>query len=202
MTAIHPVHAIDHPSEHTLQGLETAVEGALWSFEPLRTTKSLIDVQASADGEVELTGNVRSDIMKAMAGRFAARVPGVTAVDNRIASDPEIESRVAAALGSGDLALFTDTIDVESRLGTVYLGGTVTTDEKEAAETRLEHVVAAIGDIDGVHAVINRAVVVEGTAEAAAEEAEEATDGEVDEARAAMEERLSVWRERAGQEVG
>jgi osmotically-inducible protein OsmY len=178
------------------------VSGALWDFEPLRTTKARVSVTADGAGVVTLEGNVCSDMLRAVAGRLAARVPGVSEVRNELVTDAQIASEVASELGHADVALFTDQLDVESRMGVVYVGGTVAAADRAAADAALNSVVARIATLPGVHEVFNRAVVVE--ASASAETAgESAAGGEAGGAeQAEMQERLRIWKERVAAKGG
>ena len=203
MTAVtHPVHPIDHPTEHVVQGLDTAVEGALWSYEPLRTTRSIIGVEAQPDGTVTLRGNVVSEMMRSMAGRLAAAVPGVTSVRNELVSDAVLESRVAEILFAQPVRLSTDRLDIESRLGTVFLGGSVVSPDTDAGRAALESAVAEIRDLPGLSLVIEQVDVVAGTDELAAAAGADDEDSGPTPEQAAMEERLRVWRERAAARDG
>jgi hypothetical protein len=194
------LHAIDHESERISRGLASAVEGALWAFEPLRTTKSRLEVTAEPAGRVTLSGNVRSDMMRAMAGRIAARVRGVSSVDNALITDAAIEMQAAEVLGAGPaMQLFTDQVEVESRLGTVYLGGTLRAADVESARTALRDAIVKIEALAGVHGLIDKTEVVAGSAVAAAETTESAGAAAGAGDQAAIQERLRVWKERAAQ---
>jgi hypothetical protein len=131
-----------------------------------------------------------------MAGRLAVRVSGVTAVQNGLVTDAHIASEVSVLLGQADVALFTDQLDVESRMGVVYVGGTVAAVDRAAAEAALNKVVAGLADLSGVHEVFNRAVVVE--ASAAAQDASAVPEGRTagGAEQAEMQERLRIWKER------
>jgi osmotically-inducible protein OsmY len=189
-------HALDHPSMHMVRDLASSVAGALWEFEPIRTTKSMIVVDAGADGVVKLSGNVRSDMLKSVAGRLAGRVAGVRRVDNMLVTDAEIEARVAGLLGHAESVLYTDRLNVESRLGTVYLDGVIASADRVAADAALAEVLGRIQGLPGVNDVIHRVQVVEASetgVAVAAVETPAAGGAEM----AEMQERLSVWRERA-----
>lgn len=198
-TALTTEHEIEHPTEHLVQNLATAVEGVLWSYDPIRQTGSTLQVSTEG-GVVTLAGHVRSDMMKALAGRLAWTVPGVQDVRNQIVADPEIESRAAIALAMDpEVGLTTDRINVSSLLGTVYLSGPAAAPDLAQAEAAVAKARALVLAIPGVHGVINelRPVVAASDGLAVAEEgsatAAEGTGGMSD----AMQARLAVWRERA-----
>lgn len=156
-------HLIDHPSEHVDRGLATAVEGALWSMQPIRASNTRIDVQVDGD-VVYLDGNIRGAMLKAMAAQIAAGVPGVGRVVNRLVSDNDIEHEIAVQLTSGDgLDLTTDHVTVKCLLGTVYLGGMIfgpTLSEADALKARAEAIIAGM---PGVREVVSTATAVEGS---------------------------------------
>ncbi len=187
---------LEHPSEHVVQGLATAVEGVLWAFEPLRTTKSRVGVTADAAGGITLAGNVRSEMMKSIAGRLAGSVQGTTSVSNGLVSDAAIEARAAEALGAATIRLFTDQVDVESRLGTVYLGGRVATADQAGTRSAIEAAAGLIGALPGVHHVFNETVVVAAAADAAATSDSGSAPDASGAADPAIQERLRAWKER------
>jgi osmotically-inducible protein OsmY len=194
----HATHVIDHPSEHLRQGLDTAVEGALWSFEPLRTTKSLIGIAVDPSGVVTLRGNVVSDMMRSVAGRLAASVPGVRAVTNELVSDAQIEDAAAEVLRDADGRLTTDRVDLVSRTGIVYLGGSVTSSDRAATEAALADAATRIEALPGVLKLIRAFEVVEGGEEAGREaEGSGTAPAAADAGATEIQERLRIWRERA-----
>ncbi|MBK7780209.1 MAG: BON domain-containing protein [Ardenticatenia bacterium] len=77
---------IEHPSEHLRQNLSTAVEGALWRYDPIRQTRTSIAV-SEQDGVITLDGNIRGEMMKSVAGRIATGVTGVRRVINHLIAD-------------------------------------------------------------------------------------------------------------------
>jgi osmotically-inducible protein OsmY len=199
VSVVLPAHVMDHPSEHLVQDLATAVEGRLWRYDPLRQTGSLVAVR-TADGGVTLEGNVRSDTIKAVATRLARTVPGVRAVDNRLVSDSEVEIGVAVVLAMDpEVELYTDRVTVKSLLGEVYLGGQAVAPELATAERARDLAAERAAAVPGVRQVINEIRAVEGTEAGvvAAAADEPAATGGLSAAQQAIQERLAVWRERA-----
>ncbi|MFN8423723.1 MAG: BON domain-containing protein [Anaerolineae bacterium] len=158
-----PTHMIDHPSEHLVQGLDTAVEGALWAYQPIRQSNCAIDIQVEGN-VVTLDGNIRGSLLKAMAGEIASRVPGVSRVVNRLVSDTDIEHEAAVQLTMEEgLDLTTDHVAIKSLLGTVYLGGMIFADTLAAAEALKARAESLIGGMPGVRAVVSSVTAVEGS---------------------------------------
>jgi osmotically-inducible protein OsmY len=189
-------HPIEHPAEHLTQDLATAVEGALWAYDPIRQTGSIIGVMT--EGEViTLSGHVRSTMMKALAGRLARTVPGVGAVKNELLADPEIECRAAVALAMDPaVGLTTDRMNVASLLGNVYLSGYAAAPDLAQAEAAVARAEQVVREVAGVEAVFNELLPVVAAADGQAVEVEEvvAASGGISDA---MQARLAVWRERA-----
>ncbi|MCE7937742.1 hypothetical protein DCC79_05000 [bacterium] len=198
MTMAMPTAMIEHPSQRLIQNLATAVEGAIWAYDPIRQTNTILRVSAD-DGVVTLAGNMRSSIMTNMAGRLAAGVPGVRRVVNALVSDTDIESRAAVAVAMDpDAGVLTDRISLFSILGTVEMDGVIAAPTLAAAEALRQRVEAIVRAVPGVHGVINQIQAVEGAADVAAGGDEEAAPaGGPSEAQLAMQERMAVWRERA-----
>jgi osmotically-inducible protein OsmY len=129
--------------------LAAAVREALRSYEPLRLSRSIIEI-GSRDGVIELSGIVRSAAMKPIAEQIARSVPGVKAVSNHLHTDAEIEAEAARALAEDPRTrLTTDRIVLRSTLGTCYLSGRVTNPEIRAAAE------AIVRNVKGVQAVVN-----------------------------------------------
>lgn len=171
-------HLIDHPTEHIRQGLETAVEGALWRFAPIRQSLTLLDIRSDGSGGIRLAGNIRSDAMKAIAARIARGVPGVRSVDDQLHSDSTLESTLAVAVAEDpDARLYTDTLTISSILGTVYLGGMIAREDLAEAERLRARVVELAEGTPGVVAVVDNIRAVQGTGVVyVVEAAEAATD--------------------------
>lgn len=172
-------HLIDHPTEHIRQGLETAVEGALWGFAPIRQSLTLLDIRSDGSGGIRLSGNIRSDAMKAIAARIARGVPGVRSVDDQLHSDSRLESAIATAVAEDpDVRLYTDTLAISSILGTVYLGGVIAREDLAEAERLRARAVELARGTPGVLAVVDNVRAVQGTGTVYVVEAAEAVADE------------------------
>lgn len=96
--------AVPAPSQDRAESdkrVAIAVRQALWEHEPLRASGAMVQIDV-VDGKVTLSGRVRTEAMKVVAGYIARYQPGVVAVDNRIISDPEVVRAVAAALATDE----------------------------------------------------------------------------------------------------
>ena len=196
-------HPVDHPSAHLRQSLTTAVEGALWSYAPLRLTNTSLGV-TDAGGVVTLSGNVRTRAIKTIAGRLAQGVVGVTGVVNALVADPDIEREVAMALAlEPAVALSTDKVAIKCLRGTVYLGGTASAPDLPGALAIVSRAVDITRAVPGVTSVLNHGratvdtVAVSGSP-TAVQDAPGAEAAVADVGRqAVLQERMAVWRERA-----
>lgn len=201
MTTAEPrARTLGHPTAHLAQDLATAVEGALWSHDPIRLSKSRLAV-TEHDGHVTLTGNMRSDTLKVLAGKLARRVPGVRDVVNAVVTDTSIESLSALALAMDDATrLTTDRATLKSFIGSVYLGGLIVAPELAAAERARDRASELVRAVPGVREVTNDILVAEGAGQdvdlSAANGHDEETGPSPEEE--AIKERLNVWRERTG----
>jgi osmotically-inducible protein OsmY len=196
--SVMPYDRIEHASELLVQGLAADVELALWQDDRLRSTDTLLTVQADPAGMVTLTGSVRGDMLKDLAGRIARRVPGVSAVSNQLQADTDLENEVAMALAlDPNVGVFTDQLIVKVVLGVVQLSGNVTGTDQAAAEAARAEAGRLAGGIPGVREVLNVAKAVVGSAGAGGEAPAEAEAGAGGDAhQAEMQARLAVWRER------
>ena len=119
------------------------------AYPPFRELLLPIAVEVK-NGEVTLTGWVRTPAMKHMATTLAMEVPGVKAVHNQLIADDELERAVSAALEE-EPSLEDDFpgIHVDALAGAVTLWGEVSTEaDKQKAQDIAEKV-------DGVRKVIN-----------------------------------------------
>lgn len=156
-------HLIDHPTEQYRHGLASVVEGALWSYAPIRQSNTRVDIEVEGD-VVYLDGNIRGALLKVVAGELAARVPGVGRVVNRLVSDPDVEHEIAMHLATDEgLDLTTDHLAIKSLLGTVYLGGMIFADTLAEAEALKGRAEALIGGMPGVREVVSTVSAVEGS---------------------------------------
>lgn len=155
-------HLIEHPSEHIARSLATAVEGALWRYDPIRQTNTRIEVSA-VDGVIHLDGNVRSAIMKSIATRLAVDVPGVRQVVNRLVADPEIERDIAMRMAMDpEIEVTTDKATVTAQSGSVVLGGRLFAVTQAEADAMRERIEVMAGNVHGVREVINEIEAIEG----------------------------------------
>ena len=197
--AVEPEPMLTHPSERLRQNLAATVEGALWAYDPIRQSGSMIGVTAEDSGAVQLRGVVPTLTIGEIAERITRGVTGVTGVTSTLVSDTEIQSNVALAIADDPpVGASTDGITIGSLLGVVYLGGAVTAPEIADAEAAVAQAEALVRAMRGVRGVVNRITPVESdvdspNTDATADEDRDGPDSQA-EAKAA---RLAVWRERA-----
>ena len=128
--------------------LEAQVNRALWSYSPLRESRCPIIVIARGE-VVELTGTVRTELMKRMALRLAGAVPGIKVRDNLV-SDESLEQEIRQRLAlDPSIHLLANEVTVRSVLGAVCLRGQV-----ESATVK-EQVGQIASQVSGVQMVIN-----------------------------------------------
>ncbi len=110
----------------------------------LRIWKHSIQVQAKA-GTVVLTGAVRSQSDKEIAGKSAQGVKGVTAVENQLVVDSDLELAIAQALAadSRTLAGFPGIL-IGVVFGVAYLKGTAPTAEIKKAAGEIASQIAGV----------------------------------------------------------
>jgi osmotically-inducible protein OsmY len=153
---------IEHPTEHLRQNLATTVEGALWRFDPIRQTRTSIAVSES-EGVITLEGNIRGEMMKAIAARIANGVPGVRRVVNRLIADSEVERDISMRLAMDpDVNITTDKVSVRSMLGQVALGGRVFGETQAAADGLKAQVEAVAAQAAGVQSISSQVEAIEG----------------------------------------
>ena len=123
----------------TAEDLESAVEAALWNYAPVRESLSDLEVQVSADGRVEVSGPVRSGLIKDGVVDTLRWVPGVTGVVDGMVADSELEIEIAMALASDARLkdLPPGAIAVHSHLGEITLVGELEDDAKRAAAVEI-----------------------------------------------------------------
>lgn len=159
MSADLSLHQIGHPARFIDRDLATEVEGALWSYGPLRGSLARLSVKTD-DGHVTISGNVRTGAMRALAGRLALGLPSVEAVENQLVVDTDLESGVAVALATDpDSRLLTDTLHVKAVLGTVLLAGTIHAANSTTGNALKDRAQALASAVPGVRRVINRIAV-------------------------------------------
>ena len=82
----------------TVEDLESLVETALWNYNPVRDSLSDLRVDVTPDGRVEVSGPVRSGLIKDGVLETLQWVPGVTGIVDGMVADSELEIEVAFAL--------------------------------------------------------------------------------------------------------
>ncbi len=122
-------------SEHTAEEevLINAVRDALSKYDPVRIWGD--DVHLGAHGStITLSGYVRSRSAKEMAGKLASQVNGVSAVQNNLNVDADLELAIAQALAADPRTQGAfPGILVGTVFGVVYLKGAVKTPEIKTA---------------------------------------------------------------------
>ncbi|HEY3078433.1 MAG TPA: BON domain-containing protein [Chloroflexota bacterium] len=88
------------------------------------------------EGRATLVGHVRSRQVARGMAEAARRVQGVSAVDERLVADDELEVRVASAIGRGALNR-TSRLVVRAEFGHVRIGGVYPSPEARAEALRL-----------------------------------------------------------------
>jgi osmotically-inducible protein OsmY len=183
------------------QALNRAVHDALFRYDPLRSSLPGIQVMSS-EGNVTLSGLVRSRMMKAMAATLAGRVPGVAGVQYQLLTDADIETAVALEMaGHAGLRKADGAVRVKSIMGTVYLMGDIGVESVAEAESLKQQAERIAQGVAGVLKVVNSVVarergqVVVATTEAGASGG---PSGAVAARLAELRERRANWSERAG----
>jgi osmotically-inducible protein OsmY len=122
-------------AEHTMNDevLINAVRDALNKYDPARIWGDDVKIDARG-GTVTLSGIVRSQTTKETAGKMASQVNGVSAVQNNLMADADLEMAVAQALAADPRThpAFPGVL-VGVVFGVVYLKGMVKTPEIKAA---------------------------------------------------------------------
>jgi osmotically-inducible protein OsmY len=102
-----------------------------------RLTRALARYEvAVAAGRATLVGHVRSRQLARGMAEAARRVRGVSAVEERLVADDELEVRVAAAIGRGALNRSSRLV-VRAEFGHVRIGGVYPSPEARAEALRL-----------------------------------------------------------------
>ncbi len=124
--------------------LAMAVRNALLQYTPLRIWGQGVQVDVQG-GTVILSGNARSRAVKEMAERIARGVKGISAVQNQLLADTDVEVAVAQALSADarTRAGFPGIL-VGVVFGVVYLKGTVSSADIKNAATEIAPKVAGV----------------------------------------------------------
>ena len=136
----------------TAEDLESAVEAALWNYAPVRESLSDLSVKVSPDGRVEVSGPVRSGLIKDGVVETLRWVPGVTGIVDGMVADSELEIEIAMALASDPRLkdLPPGAIAVHSHLGEVNLVGHLEDEGKRTAALEVA------GQVRGAHTIRDR----------------------------------------------
>ncbi|MDQ4077667.1 MAG: BON domain-containing protein [Chloroflexota bacterium] len=133
----------------TTELLREAVERAIMTYDPIRTSETEIDIDVRESGDVTLNGYVRTDTMRALASQLARRVRGVRSVKNLLLSDTELEVAVSQMielrLGSYIIPMMPI---VRAIRGHVILRGPV---PSESAKEIIEEVALQVPSVVMVH---------------------------------------------------
>jgi osmotically-inducible protein OsmY len=131
------------------EDLVMAVRDALNQYTPIHIWGDGVQIDSHA-GTVVLSGVTRSRSAKETAGRMARAVKGVSAVDNRLVVDPDVELAIAQALAADPRtrAAFPGIL-VGVVFGVNFLKGAVLTAEMKAAAEEIAR------QIPGVKSVSN-----------------------------------------------
>lgn len=129
--------------------IASSIQEQFYNYNPLRVSGSAIDVEVQG-GEVTLTGNVRSRVMRAVAEKIARNTHGVRSVKNKSFSDTEIEEKAAVRVAMDPRTdLMTDQIKLSTYMGMVGLAGAVGSQGIKDAVGQM------ILEIPGVREVVN-----------------------------------------------
>lgn len=139
-------------STMTVEDLKSAVEAALWNYHPVRESLSDLQVKVSTDGRVEVSGHVRSGLIKDGVLEVLRWVPGVTGIVDGLIADSEIEIEVAVALANDPRlkGVAPGAIAVHGHLGEVTLVGRLVDDNLRTVA------VEVASQVSGVESVIDR----------------------------------------------
>jgi hypothetical protein len=132
--------------------LRDAVERAIMTYHPIRTSETKIDVDVEG-GDITLKGYVRTDVMRHVASQLAKGVDGVGRVRNNLFSDTSLEIMVGQTiemrLGSYIVPMMPI---VRAIRGHVFLRGPV---PSEKAKEIIEETANGISGIIGVHNLVD-----------------------------------------------
>jgi len=134
----------------TVEDLAPAVETALWNYAPIRESFYDLRVKVSPDGRVEVSGPVRSGLIKDGVLETLRWVPGVTGIVDGMVADSELEIEVAVALARDPRleGLPPGAIAVRSHLGEVTLLGHLIDDSMRGTAVEVASQVIGVKKID------------------------------------------------------
>lgn len=132
--------------------LREAVERAIMTYDPIRTSETQIDVAVEPDG-ITLSGYVRTDTMRSVASQLARAVPGVRSVRNNLYSDSDLEIMASQAI---ELRLGTLVVPmmpvVRAIRGHLFLRGPV---PSESAKQLIEEAARMVPGVAMVHNLLD-----------------------------------------------
>jgi len=122
------------------------VDRALWNIDAVRTARRPIRTEVRPDGRVTLLGPVRSRFVRDQILGLVGAIPGVVEVIDRMVADPELEVRVAEALGHDPhtLSIPPGSIQVHCLNGAVTLTGQLPPGSDRAAVLQAAWVVPGV----------------------------------------------------------
>jgi osmotically-inducible protein OsmY len=105
--------------------LQSKVLDRIVEIEPLRTLGHSLEIQVHSGGEIEVSGPIRSRILKDTVLRSIREIPGVKHVIDGIVADPDLELSVSQTLATDERTkgILPGEISLRSHLGTVTLLG-------------------------------------------------------------------------------
>jgi osmotically-inducible protein OsmY len=129
-----------------LERLKMEIEGRIANLEPLRTLGNHLKISVDSDGAIEVSGPVRSHLIKEMVLQSIRETPGVHTIEDDVIADPDLELDVAQALTSDDRTreIPLGHIFIHSRSGVVSLAG------KLPDDIQLSDVLDVVSSVDGV----------------------------------------------------
>jgi len=109
----------------SLANLQAQVEATLWDYEPLRTLGGRWSAHALADGSIELSGVVRTRLIKDSMLAIVRDLPGAVHIVDRLIADPDLETAVARAIAMnpGTRGMQPGVVTVRSYHGRITLLG-------------------------------------------------------------------------------
>lgn len=132
-----------------LKRLQMEVGGRISELEPLRTLGNHLKVSVQPDGIVEVSGSIRSRLIKEMVLQSIKEVPGVHRVEDAIIADPDLELDIAQALALDDR-----TSDIP--LGHIFIhchSGVVSLVGELPDRVQLSDLLDVVSNVDGVRDV-------------------------------------------------
>lgn len=139
---------IETPTQQ-LEDLQTAVDEALWQYDPVRGALWELRAVARSEGVVEISGHVRSRVIRDGVLEVLGAVPGVSRVVDQLVADPDLETSAARALAQIK-QLPPGAIAVHGHLGKLTLLGKLPDDSLR------QQTLDVVRAVPGVRGVIDR----------------------------------------------